>query len=188
MITTLPNNLSTLSGLKLLDVSHNRLSDISGVVCVLPNLVDLNLSYNRIITLAADTSTMSNLRRLSVRGNEISKLPDIFDCMNLTTLDICNNPLQEIPLSLGSLVSSMQDLYIDRNLHLSDPPDVMICRGTKLLLSYLNRQYISVPRRVSFSQKYVSFFLSPVSPPPGPSRPYALYVTIFIKLFVSYPS
>ena len=148
MLTSIPNNLSTVSALTLLDISRNRLPGIYGTICALPNLADLNLSYNKIAHLPQELGLMSTLRKLSLRGNEICKLPDIFSCMNLVSLDVCNNPLQELPLSLGSLLSCMQDLFIDRNLHLPDPPDVMICRGTKLLLSYLNRQFTSIPNRV----------------------------------------
>ena len=148
VISSLPNTMSTLSALTLLDISHNTLPVIPGSICVLPALLDLNISYNKISELPPDLGLMSSLRRLFARGNEINKLPDVFSNMNLVTFDICNNPLQEIPLSVGSLVTCMQELFIDRNLHLVDPSDIIICRGTKLFLSYMNRQFKAIPNRV----------------------------------------
>jgi hypothetical protein len=147
-ITSIPNNMSTLTSLRILDLGHNRLPEIPESVCFLGRLEELNVSYNRLTAVPDELRRMSRLLRVSVRGNEISKLPDVFSSLNLVLLDVCNNPLQEVPLSLGSLVTSMQELFIDRNLHLADPPDVMICRGTKLLLSYLNRQYEALQSQV----------------------------------------
>jgi hypothetical protein len=41
---------------------------------------------------------------------------------------------QEIPLSIGAMATCLEEIHIDRHLHLVDPPDTIVSRGTKQLI------------------------------------------------------
>ena len=44
---------------------------------------------------------------------------------------------QEIPLSIGAMATCLEEIHIDRHLHLVDPPDTIVSRGTKQLIGDL---------------------------------------------------
>ena len=136
----MPNTLSSLTALKWLDISNNGMEHMPPAVCNLINLEELRAENNQLWGLSDDLGQMTGLKRLNCRANNIQKLPDIFTKLNLERFDISRNPLQAIPYSVGGLLSCCTELKLDRHLHLDDPQDVIIARGTKALLTYMFRQ------------------------------------------------
>lgn len=139
-IVEMPNTLSGLTFLKVLDVSNNGLEHMPPAICNLCNLQELRAEQNHLWGLTDELGQMTGLKRLNCRSNNIQKLPDCFSLMNLTSFDVSRNQLSAIPYSMGSLLSCCTELKLDRHLHLDDPQDVIIARGTKALLTYLSRQ------------------------------------------------
>ena len=143
LLEELPNTMSSLQSLKHMDLTHNRLLTIEVSVGKLPKIQTLILSRNRLTTLPPEIKGLQTMKSLTVRSNDIETIPDVWDHLNLTHLDLGRNPLKEIPLSIGALVTSMQEISIDRHLHLDDPPDNMVARGTKPFLSYMQKLYLA---------------------------------------------
>ena len=158
----LPNTLSSLRSLKHLDLTHNRLKTLHVSVGGLARIECLILSRNNLVTLPEEILGMTSLKTFMLRSNDMEVIPDVWDKLNLTQLDLSRNPLKALPLSLGALVTSMQEISVDRHLHLDDPPDNMIARGTKPLLSYLQKQYLA---RQSSHLVLSSFHLAKVTVP-----------------------
>ncbi len=139
-IQELPSTISSLTALQVLDLSNNGLESMPPTIAGLTLLADLILEHNNLSGLPRELGKMVGLNILRCRGNNISRLPDCFETMNLRVIDFTHNPIAALPYSLGSLVTCLEDIHVDRHLHLEDPPDVMIARGTHALLTYLNRQ------------------------------------------------
>jgi len=139
----LPNTLSSLHSLKHFDLTHNRLKTLHVSVGGLASIESLILTRNNLLTLPEEIQGMTSLKTFVLRSNDMEIIPDVWDKMNLTQLDLSRNPLKALPLSLGALVTNMQEISVDRHLHLDDPPDNMVARGTKPLLSYLQKQYFA---------------------------------------------
>lgn len=137
-----------LPSLQILDLSYNEIHDVSSftsLVSTLSNLRHLHLSYNRLSHLL-DTffsSLPSSLQVLSLAGNKLVTLPSIGKpLVHLTTLDLSFNQLSQVPTLLdefNSLVTlkitgnkisniskdllrpyrSLKELYLDHNTFVS---------------------------------------------------------------------
>ena len=142
-LTDLPNTLSSMHSLKFFDLTHNRLDTLQVSVGGLTKLETMILTRNSLKTLPEEIKGMTSLKTFLIRSNDMESIPDVWDHMNLKQLDLSRNPLKAIPLSLGALFTCTEELSIDRHLHLDDPPDNMVARGTKPLLSYLQKQYFA---------------------------------------------
>jgi Leucine-rich repeat (LRR) protein len=161
-IEELPNTLSSLCSLRFFDLTHNRLQNLHESAGGMTKLEHLNLNRNKLLTLPPEIKGMTSLRVLLARGNDMESIPDVWDHLNLTQLDLSRNPLKEIPLSVGAMFTCMQEISIDRVLHLDDPPDNMVSRGTKPLLGYLQKQYFA---RKTKDLVLSSFHLSKITVP-----------------------
>eukprot|EP00961_Rhodomonas_salina_P249923 3378136-Rhodomonas_salina.2 len=162
LVHTLPNSLSTMTALTLLDITHNRLKELPAGIGGLTALRELHVARNALIEIPESMAGMTSLRVLKARGNEIYKLANVFDTLSLTELDLSRNPIEALPLSTGSLLSCVTDIALDKHLHLDDPPDAMIARGTKPLLTYMNKQYSALSsQRLNLS----SFFIAQITAP-----------------------
>lgn len=73
-LETFPSELTSLTGLKWLRLNDNALVDIP------------------------DLSALVNLRRLYLRGNRLTSVPETLkDLPSLTDIDLSNNPISEVP-------------------------------------------------------------------------------------------
>ena len=113
------DNLISLPMLEVIDLSHNKISDISEIkilaglktVCLgfnwieyiesiraLTKLKELDLQRNKIFNVPADTfKPLINLQRLNISFNYLLEFPDDFsDLESLKELNMSNNKLAEI--------------------------------------------------------------------------------------------
>ena len=86
-IASLNNNLSSLSKLKYLDISCNKLNSLDGIE-ELESLEHLNASHNKIITLMAFSkfNNKSSLNTLNIKGNLIYDLKEFDNLVGFTKL------------------------------------------------------------------------------------------------------
>ncbi|KAH9135873.1 hypothetical protein AeRB84_018837 [Aphanomyces euteiches] len=103
-ITSLPWRAGTQADVVSLDLSHNALSDGSGVY--IPHSVNyLNLSYNAIKRLDQDSFHLSDkLTKLHLQHNGMTEIVNVTFPSSLTELDLSDNPLQFIWLSADAFV------------------------------------------------------------------------------------
>ena len=87
-----------------LNVSFNKLLSIAGELGDLKLLVELNLACNELSALPEEMSKLNQLRVLRCNGNRIEKLPrDIGNCIALEELRASENRLPYLPDSIGQL-------------------------------------------------------------------------------------
>jgi Leucine-rich repeat (LRR) protein len=107
-------DLNTIDALNftLLAKRSYKFTSIANLDCV-PNLSELNLSYNSISNLQ-NLSGLKCLKTLNIAENLISDLKPIFYNTSLTILNINGNLIEFIPEEIGNL-EFLETLKISRN-------------------------------------------------------------------------
>lgn len=79
-----------------LDLSHKKLQEVPESIAQLKNLILLNLSNNELSELPSSFVNLKTLSNLDLRRNNFSAIPDLFEEMNLKSLNISSNKIQEV--------------------------------------------------------------------------------------------
>ncbi len=66
----------------------------------LTSLESIYLSYNQVESLPVSFGNLKNLRSLYLKNNNLKSIPDIFKTLKLSTFDLRNNPIKDIPIFL----------------------------------------------------------------------------------------
>ncbi len=119
-----PSSLSSLSSLKTLDISHNRLASLPPQLYTLPHLDYLNVSHNSLQCLHGDGVETLAVLELNLSSNSIPSLPkELGMCRRLKVLRVEENSLQlaGIPRELLeeskiSLLCLRGNLFQDKDL------------------------------------------------------------------------
>ncbi|XP_038886981.1 plant intracellular Ras-group-related LRR protein 5-like [Benincasa hispida] len=91
---------------ELLPISIGKLSD----------LVELDLSENKIMALPPGISGLQSLKKFDIHSNQLINLPDTFgELINLTYVDLHANRLKSLPASFGNLKNL---IYLDLSSNL----------------------------------------------------------------------
>lgn len=92
-LTKVPDNVFRISGLTVLNVSHNRITgSIQTEIGKLVNLQVLDASYNQMTGVPAEIGHLSELEMLNLSNNRLTGLPhELGDLKKLKTLDISGN-------------------------------------------------------------------------------------------------
>jgi adenylate cyclase len=112
----LSNSIASASRLTNLDISHNRLEDLSHASLEeLQSLVGLNMSHNRLQSLPNAFTRFKSLRSLHIASNRLKEFPTfICDLAALVELDISFNHITSFPLEIGQL-SALERLTASNN-------------------------------------------------------------------------
>lgn len=76
----------------------------------------MNLKFNRIAMLPADIGKMVNLTSLNVQNNYLTELPISMGDLNLHSLQISNNNIAKFPEFFSKLISLRVLIYENNNL------------------------------------------------------------------------
>lgn len=87
-------NLTSLSDLRLLDLSNNQISEIKGFEN-LSNLYELNLNNNKISQIKG-FERLTNLKALQMQYNDVRKIEGLEKLTHLERLDLKSNLIEEI--------------------------------------------------------------------------------------------
>ncbi|XP_068160057.1 toll-like receptor 13 [Antennarius striatus] len=112
------NTFASVSGLQSLTLSYNRLSSVPSAVKVLPYLVKLDLSGNKISEVGCHNFTnMTNLRKLYLQQNSISVLKDcVFkDLIKMEVLKLHNNSISILNGAFRKFLPRLQQLHLNDN-------------------------------------------------------------------------
>ena len=100
-LTSLPSSLSRLEGLKDLSLDANKLASLPAQICMLPRLETLSAPSNDLTSLPGAIGSLVKLRKLVLTGNRLTALPDsLCACSSLQLLDASRNRLA--PLDAGA--------------------------------------------------------------------------------------
>lgn len=122
ILLTTPQNLDSLSNLKIISIQSNRLTQITGLSS-LKNLEELYLSHNAITDLSG-LEQNENLRVLDFSNNQVSHLEHLSTLKNLEELWGSNNQLasfEEVERELKDK-ENLETVYFEGNpLQLKGP-------------------------------------------------------------------
>lgn len=149
-MSRLPNDLfCPLTNLKLLNLTHNYLSDFNylglvdhttGHLC-LQELQELDLSFNEISFLSeTGVASLKNLRALYIHHNKINQLAELSlsALSRLTLIDLSHNLLSSLPSRIFRDSGELRQLFLQNNSLTTIPPELF--KGLSKL-SVLNLSY-----------------------------------------------
>ena len=103
-ISQLPENIGSLTKLKVLDIKGNKLESLPGSFENLKNLETLDLSLNYGIKLPNDFLLFSKLKELNIACCNLPKILDsLVELKNLKKLNISSNRITKIHPKIGNL-------------------------------------------------------------------------------------
>ena len=133
-------DISSLTSLQRLDLSHNSLSgEIPPDLSTLTGLQYLDLGYNKLSGEIPDLSALTELRNLHLReNNQGGTIPGLSTLIELTQLNLSKNRLSgEIP-DLNAL-TKLRNLYLDTNKLSGEIPDLSALTALRQLMVYDNK-------------------------------------------------
>ena len=115
-LKSLPKEIAQFSTLVKLQVASNEISIVHPEIFRLPNIENIDLSYNLIATLPEDllAPVSPKLRSLNLSYNHLTSFPDYFGKTGLVQLDLSHNRLGEVPECVCSL-RQLESLNLSHN-------------------------------------------------------------------------
>mmetsp|Transcript_11236 Transcript_11236/g.28345 ORF Transcript_11236/g.28345 Transcript_11236/m.28345 type:complete len:997 (-) Transcript_11236:158-3148(-) len=145
--------LSRLSGLEALDLSWNRLCEVTIDLSCLSILSTLEFAGNGLLTAPSDIGKLAYLTHLDLSQNRLGRLPDeLCAIKNLNVLKVKDNLLTALPSQIGDL-QGLIELDVSSN-QLSSLPLGMRSLG-QLSTVNLERNFFSVVPAVCAAWKQV---------------------------------
>ena len=136
-ITELSSNIAVLSSLTHLNICNNRLSSLPAEMRNLKSLQELNISNNRFAELPEILNELTSLEHLFADGNQI-KLINMACLQNLSklaTVSFQNNSIGKVPPEL-SLLKALQTLKLEGNVF-RVPRQSIVQKGSAAVIEYL---------------------------------------------------
>jgi len=150
-LESFPCAISKVKTLEKLDLSKNNISSFSDdAFAELGDLVELDLSFNKLTYLPSSIRHLTKLKKLNLSGNDIGFLPKEFEnLVSLEFLDLNGNPLGRVPLEITSQgVSGIINYYLSLgdNVQLFESKLLIVGQGNVGKTFLMNRLvYNSVP-------------------------------------------
>ncbi|XP_069071755.1 leucine-rich repeat and calponin homology domain-containing protein 4 isoform X3 [Pleurodeles waltl] len=134
-LSALPPYICSLP-LKVLVASNNKLTSLPENIGTLSHLRQLDVSSNELQVLPAQMGVLESLRDLNIRRNQITVLPEELAELPLVRLDISCNRITRIPVCYRHL-RHLQSILLDNN-PLQSPPAQICLKGKIHIFKYLN--------------------------------------------------
>ncbi|XP_041064478.1 leucine-rich repeat-containing protein 40 [Carcharodon carcharias] len=164
LLTGVPSRISELKATVTdVNLGFNKLSSVSLELCTLEHLIHLDLRNNSLTSLPMEIRRLQRLQTVILSFNRFREFPntlchiptletilisnnqvgsiDAFQLMQLdklTTLDMQNNDLMQVPPELGSCVN-LRTLLLEGN-PFRNPRAAILARGTTAVLEYLRNR------------------------------------------------
>ncbi|XP_035032497.1 leucine-rich repeat-containing protein 40 [Hippoglossus stenolepis] len=136
-LTCCPPDICKLLQLTHIDLRNNQLSDLAPDMKNLTKLRSIILNYNRFKSFPEVLYQIASLETVLLGNNQVGGVDPsrLMKLVNLSTLDLSNNDLLNIPPELG-LCSSLRCLSLDGN-PFRTPRAAIVAKGTDAVLEYL---------------------------------------------------
>ncbi|KAM9358337.1 leucine-rich repeat-containing protein 40 [Symphorus nematophorus] len=136
-LTCCSPDICKLLQLTHIDLGNNQLSDLPPEMNNLTKLRSIILNYNRFKFFPEVLYQMVSLETVLLRNNQVNGVDParLIKLINLSTLDLANNDLLNIPPELG-LCTSLRCLSLEGN-PFRTPRAAIITKGTDAVLEYL---------------------------------------------------
>jgi len=120
-------SLSSLSKLRVINLSHNRLTAFPAGFCQLPRLEEANLAANGITAIPVEVKGMKQLRTLDVGHNRIQSIPpDVLRFSSISRLTVegnaLNGPIEDMDGYKEYMARRKE--RIDKQIHGGISPDL----------------------------------------------------------------
>jgi Leucine-rich repeat (LRR) protein len=106
--TALPNNISLLRRLKVLDLNGNKLNELPEGLAGMPLLEFINLHNNPYIDLdnaAKILSKLASLKKVKISGCKLVNLGEnLAQLSQIEVLDLSHNSIEALPTNIGTMV------------------------------------------------------------------------------------
>ncbi|KAL4491946.1 hypothetical protein ABPG72_008367 [Tetrahymena utriculariae] len=140
MLKEIPDSIGKLVNLRVVQFSECGLTNdvISDKLFSLPNLVELNLSKNKLTSIHLIVN-LPELQRLDISYNNIVELPeDIEKCQKLQLMNVQNNYINFFPHNFTKLVN-LKRILISGNQFEKDAEDALKSNGVEGLFKFLSQ-------------------------------------------------
>ncbi|XP_048056049.1 volume-regulated anion channel subunit LRRC8E [Megalobrama amblycephala] len=131
-ISYIPEHVSKLRALEMLDASWNKICVLPLRLCYCTKLRHLDLSHNQLTSLPLEIGVLQCLQFLSVAFNSLESLPEeLFSCKRLKVLALGNNSISTLSPRIGNLAQLVR-LELKGNRLDSLPAEIADCLLLKL--------------------------------------------------------
>ena len=114
-LSIFPASLTQLKKLKVLDISHNKLTTISDAIGEMVALEGLVLSYNQLTVLSPAITQLKKLYWLDISHNKLTTISDaIGEMVELWRLDLSYNQLTVLNPAINQL-KKLKSLFVNGN-------------------------------------------------------------------------
>ena len=115
--TFFPNSLYSLSNLKLLDMSCNKITTLNGSqLKSLCSLVELDLSKNHLLTIPEEIQYLTYIEILNLSSNKLVTLPNgMRSLYRVKKLYLDNNSISKLNEDIFVNMPSLEELYLFKN-------------------------------------------------------------------------
>ena len=114
-LTGLPKSIGALRSLELLDLENNRLFSLSPELRALTALIELALSDNQDLSVPDWIGELQSLQRLHLDGLNLTEVPQaIRPLRNLRALYLADNAIKSLPAWMGEL-TLLETLRLENN-------------------------------------------------------------------------
>jgi Leucine-rich repeat (LRR) protein len=175
----IPESISSAaSTIQTLDASKNLIEKISDWVCYsLNNVKILNLSHNCLSELPENFKEMKSLEELNLSFNQFETFPNCITFLNLLKLDISYNLLDCIPSSIKTL-KELTEIDVSNNVLTKIPKEMLEMSNLKIAHIHENRpedpdtfKEIEVKLNFFFRQRRDKRRVGVVNPTPSSNAP-----------------
>eukprot|EP01125_Pyxidicula_operculata_P009102 TRINITY_DN3014_c0_g1_i1.p1 TRINITY_DN3014_c0_g1~~TRINITY_DN3014_c0_g1_i1.p1 ORF type:complete len:2289 (+),score=389.78 TRINITY_DN3014_c0_g1_i1:90-6956(+) len=140
----LPTEIGQLVNLKTLEIQSNLFTRLPSSIARLDQLEKFSAAKNKIKEIPPWFYRMTEIKYLDLSNNNMLRIGSLSHLNQLEYLDLSSNKIQVLPLTLGCLVNSLQELKINKNPIKGMTEDLVAMVNdsskTKELLEYLNSQ------------------------------------------------
>ena len=143
-LSALPEGLADALYLQQLDVSINRLADLSGsILFSLTSLTHLNVRANQLASLPTELTRLANLAELNVSYNLLTSLAGLHDASapwrHLAHVDASHNRVAALPAQLSERTPVLRHLDLGHNVLTHLPAELARCSQLEHLCVSFNQ-------------------------------------------------